>query len=407
MLNRKLIFAALAMTVAMTPAWAQKSKPSMTTEITNSLPDQSTGGVTPAIMRSVLTDMVNSWQQYAAVNSQVGTSYTVQASDYGQIVQLNNASPISVTLPAPTGSFTTFNVFIYNLGTGAATVTSASGTINGNASLTINSTSAYWLFSDGSGTNYVSFSQGGLLTSVSNSDGTLTISPTTGVVVASLALGHANTWTGIQSFNSGKLALNGASSGVTTLNANATSGTVTATLPANTGIIAELNYAQTWSAAQTFTNSDIKLLGSSTGATTFTSANAGASNYTWTIPAATDTVAGLNTPDQTLAGGANVTSYSIGTFSASPAANQIDCGKSPLQYATGYAGAYKITAPASDGSCIVLVTNASSSAAVPTLTSFTVGSNTGDTWTTTGSAKFAIQIWTINGTSRYLISAYQ
>lgn len=37
--------------------------------------------------------------------------------------------------------------------------------------------------------------------SVSNSDGTLTISPTTGAVVASLALGHANTWTAKQTFS--------------------------------------------------------------------------------------------------------------------------------------------------------------------------------------------------------------
>ena len=36
------------------------------------------------------------------------------------------------------------------------------------------------------------------VSSVSNSDGTLTISPTTGVVVASLNLAHANTWTGAQ-----------------------------------------------------------------------------------------------------------------------------------------------------------------------------------------------------------------
>ena len=38
----------------------------------------------------------------------------------------------------------------------------------------------------------------GAVSSVANSDGTLTISPTTGSVVASLALGHANTWTGLQ-----------------------------------------------------------------------------------------------------------------------------------------------------------------------------------------------------------------
>ena len=40
-------------------------------------------------------------------------------------------------------------------------------------------------------------SGGGAVSSVSNSDGTLTISPTTGTVVASLALGHANIWTAL------------------------------------------------------------------------------------------------------------------------------------------------------------------------------------------------------------------
>lgn len=41
----------------------------------------------------------------------------------------------------------------------------------------------------------------GAVTSVSNSNGTLTISPTTGAVVASLNVSHANTWTAIQTFN--------------------------------------------------------------------------------------------------------------------------------------------------------------------------------------------------------------
>ncbi|MFA5926334.1 MAG: LamG-like jellyroll fold domain-containing protein, partial [Parcubacteria group bacterium] len=39
------------------------------------------------------------------------------------------------------------------------------------------------------------------VSSVTNSDGTLTISPTIGDVVASLNLGHANTWTGAQTFS--------------------------------------------------------------------------------------------------------------------------------------------------------------------------------------------------------------
>lgn len=54
-----------------------------------------------------------------------------------------------------------------------------------------------------------------------------------------------------------------------------------------------LNGANTWSGVQTFTNSDLALLGSSTGKTTFTSANAGASNFITTVPAATDTIVEL------------------------------------------------------------------------------------------------------------------
>ena len=52
--------------------------------------------------------------------------------------------------------------------------------------------------------------------------------------------------------------------------------------------------AMTWTGIQTITNSCLKLLGSSTGATTFTSANAGASNYTHTFPARSMTISGLD-----------------------------------------------------------------------------------------------------------------
>jgi len=65
-----------------------------------------------------------------------------------------------------------------------------------------------------------------------------------------------------------------------------TGGTIT-----TSGTVAlDLAHANTWTAAQTFTNSDLKLLGSSTGGTTFTSANAGASNFTLTVPAITSTL---------------------------------------------------------------------------------------------------------------------
>lgn len=53
----------------------------------------------------------------------------------------------------------------------------------------------------------------GGVTGVSNSDGTLTISPTTGAVVASLALAHANTWTGVQT-HAPTIAANTAADGI-------------------------------------------------------------------------------------------------------------------------------------------------------------------------------------------------
>jgi hypothetical protein len=68
----------------------------------------------------------------------------------------------------------------------------------------------------------------------------------------------------------------------------------TMTFPATSGTVDTLNSAQTFAAAKTFPNSDILLLGSSTGATTLASANASATNYTATYPANTGTLAELD-----------------------------------------------------------------------------------------------------------------
>jgi len=93
---------------------------------------------------------------------------------------------------------------------------------------------------------------GANVATVSNSDGTLTISPTSGAVVASLALGHANTWTAQQTFTNNLIAVLGSSTGFTTFaSANASGTNYTATFPANSGTVAELNLAQSWTATQT------------------------------------------------------------------------------------------------------------------------------------------------------------
>jgi hypothetical protein len=127
------------------------------------------------------------------------------------------------------------------------------------------------------------------------------------------------------------------------------------------------------------------------------------SPFTYSFPAATDTVAVLGTADQTQSGGANLTSYSIGTISSGT--TTVDCGKNPAQYLTN-GGAFTLAAPSNDGTCLVLVTNNGSAGAI-TFSGFTVGSNTGDALTTTSGNKFTISVWRINGVAGYRVAAMQ
>jgi hypothetical protein len=121
---------------------------------------------------------------------------------------------------------------------------------------------------------------------------------------------------------------------------------------------------------------------------------------TMTFPAANANVAALNIADQTVTGGANVTSLSLASGSFT-----VDCGARPLQSISNNA-TFTITAPANDGSCILLVTNVAGAGSI-TFAGFSVGTNVGDTLTTTVGNKFSIFIWRINGTSGYRIAAHQ
>ena len=70
-----------------------------------------------------------------AFNNQVGTAYTLQASDCGIVVTFNNSSAVTVTLPnsLPVG----FNCECINLGSGKVTFTAGSGsTLNNRSSQT-------------------------------------------------------------------------------------------------------------------------------------------------------------------------------------------------------------------------------------------------------------------------------
>ena len=104
--------------------------------------------------------------------------------------------------------------------------------------------------------------------------------------------------------------------------------------------------------------------------------------------------------DQTITDGANVTAALLSAGNIT-----VDCGQRPLQYTTN-GGAFTITAPSNDGSCVLLVTNNASAGAIA-FSGFTVGSSTGDALTTVNGSKFMIYIVRINGVSSYTIKALQ
>lgn len=150
---RRAVIAALILGLALPPhAFAQKTKAQLSTEITTNFPDNTSGAITPAILRTTISDIISSFQQYAGVNAQTGTTYTVVVGDYGQLVTFSNSSAVAVTLPQATGSFATFNAFYVNKGAGTVTITPTTSTINGAASLALAQGWGVFVVSDG--TNY-------------------------------------------------------------------------------------------------------------------------------------------------------------------------------------------------------------------------------------------------------------
>lgn len=223
-IKRLLILFALVLAY---PAYAQFSKSTISSQITSQFPDQNLGQITPATTRAFLNNLLASYQQYAGLNKQVGTSYTIQASDYGQLVTFNNGGTVNVTLtPANATGFSTFNFYIENITTGNVVVTPSGSTICGASALTLANTQAAWVISDGTNwqcvfsiganqlSNPVSVSQGG--TGGSSASGTLLDNITgfgsTGFLLRSGAGSYA-----FQSATNGILLSN-----ITQLNANTT-----------------------------------------------------------------------------------------------------------------------------------------------------------------------------------------
>ena len=164
-----------------------------------------------------------------------------------------------------------------NTYSGTSNFSNATFLLSGLASLPVSGNYCVQISSTGqlSTTGASCGSGSGAVNSVSNSDGTLTISPTTGAVVASLALGHANTWTATQTLSG--LTLSGCSTaGVATT----TSGGVVGC--ANAPSISGANFTSASIPNAALANSTITgvALGSNLGTLTFgTHLAAGGSSY--------------------------------------------------------------------------------------------------------------------------------
>jgi hypothetical protein len=153
---------------------AQSSKTAIDTLAASSFQDNSFGAITPAAMRAFLGTLVPSFQQYAAVNAQVGTSYTVKAEDYGQLVTFDNSAAVTVTLPSPTAAagFYPFSFYASNLGTGTATLKPPGGvTINGASNLALVTGQTVFVVADGSNYQIVAGGQNNLTLPVSVANG--------------------------------------------------------------------------------------------------------------------------------------------------------------------------------------------------------------------------------------------
>lgn len=147
---------------------------------------------------------------------------------------------------------------------------------------------------------------GGSVTSVSNSDGTLTISPTTGAVVASLALGHANTWTGTQTF--------GTITPTTISGAANFSGTPTFASGAGLGT-GTFSGAATFSGNLTFSGTPTFSSGAALGTGTFTGAATFSGNVAFTgTPTFSNPLALGNSTANTQIAGTNNTELATTAF---------------------------------------------------------------------------------------------
>jgi hypothetical protein len=167
-----------------------------------------------------------------------------------------------------------------------ATFPAATGTVAYTSDFSTLSDATVRVVDDGDATKILAFQCSGITTGNTR---TLTVPDASGTITLD---GAASTFSAVKTFSDGNLALAGSSSGTLTLKAPAAASTYVATLPAATGTLSMIDFAESITGAKTFGDGKCILAGSSSGTTTL-KANATAGTTTATFQAASGTVAYL------------------------------------------------------------------------------------------------------------------
>lgn len=113
----------------------------------------------------------------------------------------------------------------------------------------------------------------------------------------------------------------------------------------------------------------------------------------------------LNNTAQTFSGGLRLVPFNLGTAAVGSTV-VLDSGSGPIQRLINN-GAFTMSPPTSDGELDLLVTNAATAGAITFAAGWNVGSNTGDSYTTTSTNKFILMVRTINALPTYAWKALQ
>jgi hypothetical protein len=91
-----------------------------------------------SVTRAKVNAVNGTFQYLQPVNAQTGTTYTLVADDFAKLITINNASPVTITLPQQSTLVTTTGFFckVRNLGVGVITfVKEGAETLDGNTTL--------------------------------------------------------------------------------------------------------------------------------------------------------------------------------------------------------------------------------------------------------------------------------